>query len=157
MTDRVIATVCSRDGYAGLMAALLARMLELDTTCESVDEVAGLPDRYVSKLFAPVPIKGIGRKSLGPLLRALGIKLILVEDSGIMGRVREELSRRETVNRNYYAGRKVQATRPRKRNTFPSGPDFARVMRARQLLTQTPKQRSAIARKAAKARWRKKR
>jgi hypothetical protein len=35
---------------------------------ECVDDVAGLPSRCVSKLFAPIPLKSVGRISLGLLL-----------------------------------------------------------------------------------------
>jgi len=40
---------------------------------ECVDDVAGLPSRCVSKLFAPIPLKSVGRISLGLLLTTLGL------------------------------------------------------------------------------------
>jgi hypothetical protein len=60
--DRHLAIVHS---YAELIAALRARVVELGTTGEAVDELSGLPARYTAKLLAlPVPVKGLGPISL---------------------------------------------------------------------------------------------
>ena len=74
--------------YDGLHEALRRRVIELDVAMASVDDPAGLPDRYVNKLLSPSQIKGIGRISLGPLLGALGLALVVVEDKDAMVRVR---------------------------------------------------------------------
>lgn len=152
--DRVIAQVCSRDGYAGLMDAMRLRMVELDTTYDGVDELAGLPLRYTSKLFAPVPIKGVGRHSLGPLLGALGIKLLVVVDTALMAKVTKQLSHREPIKRADAHGG-TPTRRRRKKSALKGNSDWGRVMAARRFLLSNPKQRSAKARKAARAQWRK--
>jgi hypothetical protein len=65
---RVIA-VC-RD-YCQLFEGLRARIGELHVTLESVDTACGTPDRYLSKIVSPLPIKTLGRTSLGLVLTAL--------------------------------------------------------------------------------------
>ena len=51
--------------YDGLLAALRQRAIELNTPLESIDEVAGLPTRYTTKLLGGM--RGLGRVSLGLL------------------------------------------------------------------------------------------
>ena len=65
-TERVIAENI-RD-YSELIEALRGRLYELNATMEAVDELAGLPLRYTSKVFAPTPIKTLGKISLGATL-----------------------------------------------------------------------------------------
>jgi hypothetical protein len=54
--------------YAELVDAFRKRCHELGAAMEQLDEIAGLPARYVSKLLAPVSVKAFGPISLGPLL-----------------------------------------------------------------------------------------
>jgi hypothetical protein len=89
MTDMVC-----RD-YAELIAALKARMAELGVTMETLDDISGLPTRYVSKIFSPTPLRGLGRVSLGPLIGALGLKLIVAEDAEQLARIRSRLIQRK--------------------------------------------------------------
>lgn len=148
MTDRLIAEV--RD-YQELVAALRARVVELGVASETIDEVAGIPLRYTAKLLAPIPVKGLGRFSMGPLLGALALKLLVVEDTEMV----EKLRHRWVPTRN--ASRSMLATKSPARSRFPRGPAFATLMQARRVLKQSPEQRSRIATKAARARWSKRR
>lgn len=77
-SPRQLATVRS---YDELIAALRARSLELNATREAIDEVAGLQKGYTAKVLAPAAPKGLGRISMGPLLGALGVVLVMVEDA----------------------------------------------------------------------------
>ena len=77
--------------YQELIAALRARQTELNVAYSTIDEVSGLPQNYVSKLLAQMPIKGLGRISLGPLLGSLGLVLIVAEDLEALQRVRSRL------------------------------------------------------------------
>jgi hypothetical protein len=90
MTDQ-LATI--RD-YSDLVAALRARANALDVSRGTIDEVAGLPSGYAGKLLALVPSKTLGRVSLGPVLGALGVMLVLVEDAAALDRVRDRLVKR---------------------------------------------------------------
>jgi hypothetical protein len=73
--------------YDDLIEALRRRCVELQIPFEVVDEVAGMPDRYVSKLLCPRPLKGIGRISWN-VLAALGLQVIVVEDPQALAKAR---------------------------------------------------------------------
>ncbi len=147
MVDRVIAEV--RD-YQQLISALRARVVELGAAGETLDDVAGLPLRYTMKLLAPMPLKTLGRTSMGPLLGVLGLKLLVVEDTEALERVR----RRLTPAKNANTAMLTQRTRKRRRFLpFKDNPDFARVARQQGILARSPKQRSRLASRAARARW----
>lgn len=144
-TDRIIATV--RD-YDQLVAALRARVAEFGVSAEVIDDTAGLPVRYTSKLLAPIPIKGIGRVSLGPMLGALGLKLIVVEDTEALARVQARLKRKA----DQYAHTGMHT---RSRHQWRGDSQWGKVLAARRILMLTPRQRTKIAKRAAAARWRK--
>jgi hypothetical protein len=73
---------------AGLVEALRRRKEELNLSNATIDAIAGMQDGYASKLLAPKPVRHIGYRSLGDLMGALGVGLVLVEDSA--GRARLE-------------------------------------------------------------------
>jgi hypothetical protein len=80
--------------YAGLVTALRQRIVELGTHMEAVDEVAGLPLRYTSKLMSANNQTSLGRVSLGPLLGALALKLAVVPDDDALASLRHRLRQR---------------------------------------------------------------
>jgi hypothetical protein len=88
MSDQPLAVVYD---YGQLLDALRARVAELSTPMEVVDDVAGLPQRYTSKLLAPCPVKGIGAISMGPLLGALGLRLIVEIDREAFDRIKHQV------------------------------------------------------------------
>jgi hypothetical protein len=147
--DRHLA-VCR--SYQELIAALRMRVAELGAAGETIDDVAGLPLRYTMKLLAPIPVKALGRTSMGPLLGALGLKLVVVEDAEALEKIRRRLVPAKNAK-----PAMLSEPRPKKRHhsMFHGNPELARMMRQRGILALSPKQRSAIARKAAQARWRK--
>jgi hypothetical protein len=140
-TERLLGEV---HDYAELLDALRKRLSELGTSMERVDDVAGLPSRYTSKLFAPVQIKSLGRVSMGPLLGALGLKLLVIEDPAAFARVKHRLVRKK------YAGGGMLAV---EKNIWRRTPALARKIRHLQVLKQTPRRRREIACNAARRRW----
>ena len=108
---------------------------------------------YASKLLAKIPIRALGKITLGPMLGCLGLRLVVEEDLEALQRIESRLTKRGRKKQGD-AGRDLLATGKRRRARFPKGPEFARIMRARQILKQSPEQRRRIARRAAKARWR---
>ena len=66
--------------YDGLVVALRARADQLEVSRETISDLAGLPDRYASKLLSLRHVRRIGLESLGPLLDTLGVRLVLIED-----------------------------------------------------------------------------
>lgn len=135
--------------YGELIAALKARSHELKATHEIIDEATGLPGGYTSKLFAPVPIKHVGHVSLGPLLTVLGVKIIVAVDEQAVARIGLGSIRRK------YARERMRAKRRRVKSAFLGNSEWGKLMQARWFLALRPEQRSASARKAAVARWRK--
>jgi hypothetical protein len=103
--------------YSGLVTALRQRIVELGTHMEAVDEVAGLPVRYTSKLMSANNQTSLGRVSLGPLLGALALKLAVVPDQDALARVRHRLLARDACGRgpSLLAGSAAGLRRARKR------------------------------------------
>jgi hypothetical protein len=138
--DGVLAEI--RD-YRELITALRQQVIGLNVRWETVGEIAGLPDRYLAKLLAPVPMRGIGRTSLGPLLGTIGCKLVLMRDGDLPARIRE-------AQRN--ASYKMRASGKSKRVRFFSEPGVASWAAKRRLLLLSPRRRRVIAKIAARAR-----
>lgn len=70
--NEVIAVVAD---YEGLVSAMVARRHELGLSQIAIDEIAGLADRYLSKIEAGT--KRLGVMSLSSLLPALGLELVI--------------------------------------------------------------------------------
>jgi hypothetical protein len=80
--------------YDDLVAVIRGRIVELQVSYETVDNVAGLADHHTSKLICG--IKRYGLVSLGATLGALGMVLVAVEDTEQLARVRSRLVKRCT-------------------------------------------------------------
>src|SRR5215468_7623680 len=85
---RVIADVSS---YEQMLAALRARVNELQINGERFDEYAGLPRGYLSKLVGAKPIRRLGMVSFEPVLAALGLRLLVIEDNAATERLKNKL------------------------------------------------------------------
>jgi hypothetical protein len=136
--------------YSDLVSALRLRIRQLNCTLEAVDSACGYPDRYCSKLIGPLQIRSLGKSSLGLILSALGCQLSLtVNEDSDFERVKGLL-----VTPRHARSRLLAHGTPRDRRfKFPSS-EFARLAQARWVLLMGPARRRAIARKAAKIRWR---
>jgi hypothetical protein len=86
----VIADVNS---YEQMLAALRARVNELQINGERFDEYSGLPRGYLSKLIGARPIRRLGMASFGPVLAGLGLRLLVIEDQGATERLKNRLPR----------------------------------------------------------------
>ena len=80
--------------YDSLVALLRQRFDSLQTTFEALDHASGLHSNYSNKLLGSVPVKSLGRVSLGPILQSLGLAILVVEDPAALARVRNRLTRR---------------------------------------------------------------
>lgn len=158
MTDleRIIATIDARNGYDGLIAAFRARIVELGTHFEAVDEVAGLPTRYTGKLLNEngdvarrSGRKSLGRESFGPLLGALGVKVLIVVDDAADYKIKRGMN---GLKRRGSRGTKIDNAGP---DAGPPFDRFGQIGRAKQLMLNSPTYRSMSARIAACARWQK--
>ncbi len=102
MTDTPSRVLAEAADYVSLLDAFRARAAELGITRLEIDEIGGLTSGRASKLLAPIPIKGFGRTSLGPLLGALALKLVVVEDPAMLPRVVWQLGhKRATAGRSF--------------------------------------------------------
>lgn len=139
--------------YEQLHALLRARVDELGVTYEGVDAVAGLPSRYTAKLLSPVPMKAIGKTSMGPLLGALGLKLIVAVDDETLARIIGRLAKRARKQSNASADM-LPLKRKKRRGVWRGDKDWSRIMNSRRALNVPESKRKKIAQTAARARWR---
>jgi hypothetical protein len=82
--------------YAQLMAAVRERAVELNTTREQIDHVAGLTPGYAGKILSRTLIKRMHWKTFDLVLPALGMMLIAVEDPEATAKLRGRYCRRGT-------------------------------------------------------------
>ena len=67
------------------------RVAEMNISLETLDAIAGLPTRYSSKVLGLQPTRRFCQFSLDGLLGALGLMLIVVEDTEALARVQRRL------------------------------------------------------------------
>jgi len=77
--------------YPQMLAGLRKRVEELEIKGEAFDEFAGIPKGYLSKLVGARSVRRIGMQSMGPLLSALGLKCVFVEDQEGTKRVKSRV------------------------------------------------------------------
>jgi hypothetical protein len=117
-TDLFLATATE---YTGFREALRARAEQLNISRQTLDCETGLADGYCSKVLSPKSMKGvITQTALEPVLTALRLRLILIDDQEVASR-RGDLPQRDVsqVRLNNDArrnnGRKAQSSaKPRK-------------------------------------------
>jgi hypothetical protein len=142
--DRVVGEART---YDELIKLFRMRCDELGVAMERLDDVSGLPSRYISKLLAPVPVKGVGRVSLGPLCGTLALKLIVAIDQEQYERIKARLKPGASP-----ASRRKHR-HPNSRKQLRGNSEWGRIMRARATVLLSPQQRRHIAKQAARARW----
>jgi hypothetical protein len=132
-----------------LLTAIRARIAALDVSYDTVDRIAGLPDRFASKLLCDPPMRSISQATLWLLMGAIGFQLALIPDPEAFAKVQTRLVKRLVPNR-----RISTTTLARRRNSpwlfnAETGREMARV----RLAKIKPERRAEIARKAARIRW----
>ena len=133
--------------YSDFMQALRARVDELQIQGDSFCEFAGLPRGYLSKLLTIRNVRRVGMQSMGVLLSAMGVKLQMVENPAGTARLRRLPPRNLSYVRGMPADAGMMLT-PRMLKRIRKLGGQARMAKL------TAKQRSALGRKAAAARWR---
>jgi hypothetical protein len=81
--------------YDGLIAALRQRAEALDVSNATLDAATGLADGYVGGVLAMNGKRTLGKLSLGLLLSAMGLRLVVVEDREALKRIRPLLEPRK--------------------------------------------------------------
>jgi hypothetical protein len=74
------APLASIRSYEDLHQSLRLRAEEMGFARRTIDDLAGLTAGLTEKILGPKMVRGIGPRSLGGILKALGIKLIMVID-----------------------------------------------------------------------------
>ena len=133
--------------YHDLHEAVRAWSDEIGMTREQLDAEAGLANGHAGKLLSPRAIRTFGNVSLGRVLAALGLVLVLTED----GEAVERIEQRMTAEKN--ARNDACDKIPPQHWRLAKGSAWGRRMAARRALKLTAEERSASARRAAKARW----
>jgi hypothetical protein len=136
--------------YKDLLAAFRKRAEQIGAPREEYDRVIGWADGLGSKLLSDRPLKFLGRKTLGPLLLVMGIKLQLVLDPPAVEKYTRRLAPREGAGNSVLA---IEKRRTKRRYASRANSEWGRKMRAAQLLRQSAPARKRIARAAARARW----
>lgn len=80
--------------YDDLQAVLRAVAEERQISREELDNLAGLPRGYASKVLAAVPMRRLGPDTLGPMLGALGVMLVPMTDPEAKARFTERADKR---------------------------------------------------------------
>jgi hypothetical protein len=69
----------------------VATQRRLALSSDTLANVAGIPDRYLTKVLGPKQSKRLGPVSMGPVLSVLGLKLVAVEDAEAIARLEGRL------------------------------------------------------------------
>jgi hypothetical protein len=83
--------------YGSFVALLRQRKERLGLSNEALDELAGFTRGHVDKLLGPVPVKGIGAVTFGPLLDALGLSGTLFADPAKAARLAGRWEKRKAA------------------------------------------------------------
>jgi len=132
--------------YAGMLAAIRARVKELQVNGERFDEYAGLPRGYLSKLVGARPTRRVGMQSFSPLMNALALRCLFVIDEEAERRLKERLQPR---NGSYVRPTYTHLTITNRK--WAQIQKLGRQVRWRRL---SKKQRSEFMRALALKRWR---
>lgn len=81
--------------YDDLVLAFRERAEELEYRRQTIDDIARLADGHSSKLLAYPPLKILGRVSLGPMLEALGLTIILMDNPEALAKFGQDRVKRK--------------------------------------------------------------
>jgi hypothetical protein len=97
MSVEAIEPLATISTYDELITALRRRAIALSTRLEAIDDVAGLPTRYTTKLLGKTKV--LGPMSFGAMLGALALKLAVMPDDDALARIRHRLPARDPCGR----------------------------------------------------------
>jgi hypothetical protein len=131
-----------------LTAAVRDRAEDLNVPRLELDAAGGLQSGYSAKLLCDPPLKTLGAVSLGAMLKATGLALVVVIDDANFAPIKARLAkRRRTVPPN------GSIRRPAWLITKESSPSMQQLRNQK----LTPRQRKMLAKRAIRARWRRSR
>lgn len=133
--------------YEALHEGFIDRIEDLDVTRLSIDKAGKFTPGHSSKLLCNPPIKLLGKESLGKMLKATGMALVLVIDDERFAPVKVKLEKRKRPS----VHPKGSIVRP----TWLFTRSKSLKMQVLRNQALSPRQRKMIAKRAARARWRK--
>jgi hypothetical protein len=83
------------DSLESLRAMCVDRKAALGISSETLDALAGFPDRYAAKLLGPGRVRGFGPMSLPAILAALAIRVTAIDVLDAAGLL--DMSRRHSI------------------------------------------------------------
>jgi hypothetical protein len=90
--------------YTALLDAICRRKSELNLSYEQLDHCSGVQPGYSAKLLGPTPSKRFGEISLGAILGALAIKIVVTVDKEQEARMVNRWQPREVAVTDHLAG-----------------------------------------------------
>jgi len=117
---------------------------------EDIDRIAGLADGHAGKLMAVPPIKRAGPTTMFLLAGAVGLGIALVEDPAALKHAKREAKNRKLTRKKELQWRNAKKLSIMHAHAVERGKKGASV----RMTKTTPEQRTRIARRAARARWR---
>jgi hypothetical protein len=149
--------------YDDLHRICRARVEKLDVSRLTVDDAAGFTSGHAAKILAEKPARRLGPVTMGLMLRALGIKLVAVEDAEALARIKPKLTKRAWVpppDVMHWRQQKREAAAamlPKEAPKIPAqverGTEWAQAMNARRAAQTSKAERRKIARVASRERW----
>jgi hypothetical protein len=133
-------------GYDSLRAAIADWCTEAGITRAELDARAGLTDGHSGKLLSARAVSKFGNLTLGPVLQATGLAILIVQDDEALALIEQYLNARADA---------CDGNSPPNHWRTNKNSKWGRRMSARRTLALTPDRRREIARKAAQARWQK--
>jgi hypothetical protein len=82
--------------YDELVEAIRVRVDEMNISREELDLQAGIPTGYSGKCLGPAQVKRLSYATMGPVLGAIGCKLLLVEDPEQTAKILRRAQPRDT-------------------------------------------------------------
>ena len=141
--------------YSDLHLVMRAQAEALEVSRATINDVCGLQNGYAEKLLAPSPIKRLGALTFGPMLRTLGLKLVVYTDPAAIAALAHRMPKRDAVHARNGAPVELPPSVEEMTQALVKirmSENGRRGGHAR--ATSLPaKHRARIARKAARARW----
>src|SRR5258706_4650176 len=134
--------------YEGLHDAFVDRVEDLNVPRLEIDAVGKLQPGYSAKVLCDPPIKNLGPNTLGGMLRATGLALIVVLDDERFAPLKATMTKRE---------RSVPPNGSMRRPAWLITRESSQNMQQLPNSKLSPRQRRFIAKRAARARWRRSR
>lgn len=145
--------------YTDLIEALRARMAKFGITTAKLDELAVMPDGYTGKVFGPARVRAMGPLAFDNYLGTLGVDFVLVENQDRTARLINMIEKgTPMLTTGEHASRRPRTLKESLRRFYVSNNRrAAKLAVAGRMKKISPAKRRQIARKAALARWSKRR